>query len=83
MEKKYKKGVIENLKVSVPNRTIDNVTVENLTMLLRCCGFYLSDDEVDHIIDMFELLETKGDDVTLKDIHGLKCDWKMHSLFKH
>ena len=54
------------------NKTIDNVTTVLLELACRIVGIQLSFKEVDLIIDIVELIEEKGGDVTLRDITSLK-----------
>lgn len=57
-------------------KPIDNVTTTNLDLALRMCRISIPIDVVDKIIDLVELLEEKGDQVTLKDITELQIEWK-------
>ena len=54
------------------NKTIDNVTTVLLELACRIVGIQLSFKEVDLIIDIVELIEEKGGDVTLRDMISLK-----------
>jgi len=55
---------------------IDNVTVKNLGSALRMCHIQLTEDVIDKIIDLVELIETKGDDTSISDIFELQDSWK-------
>jgi hypothetical protein len=57
-------------------RLIDKVTVKNLDVSLRMVGIYLDNILIDKIIDLVELIEDKGDKVTIKDISKLESEWK-------
>ena len=65
-------------------KPIDRVTVTNLDTALRLCGIEIHKDILDKVIDMTELIEDKGDFVTLKDIAKLRISWsdKDHSWLK-
>jgi hypothetical protein len=54
---------------------IDNVTTTNLDMVLRMVGYQLDRQLIDKIIDMVELIEIKGDHVSLKDVSKLQAGW--------
>jgi uncharacterized protein YnzC (UPF0291/DUF896 family) len=54
---------------------IDLVTVKNLDMALRMCKIEISETILDKVIDLVELIENKGDDVTIKDICELQAEW--------
>ena len=69
---KNKKALSKNLL------NIDKVTTTNLDIILGICGIHLSKDLIDKIIDMVELIETKGDNVSIKDIIKLKSEWSNH-----
>ncbi len=57
--------------------SIDNVTTNNLKATLEIIGIYhISDESLDKIIDIVELLEMKGNQTTLNDIFLLKKNWK-------
>jgi len=57
-------------------RLIDKVTVPNLDFVLTACKINLSDELLDNIIDLVELLEDKGDYVSFNDICKLQSEWK-------
>lgn len=54
---------------------IDKVTVTNLDLSLRMVGIHLSKTTIDKIIDLVELIEEKGDNVSIKDITTLQKTW--------
>ncbi len=56
-------------------KTIENVTVENLKAALRQVGIEVNAVILDRIIDVVELLEMKGSQTTIKDLHDLKKEW--------
>jgi hypothetical protein len=56
-------------------KAIDKVTVTNLDIALRMCKIQVCPDLLDKIIDLVELIEEKGDDVTIKDICALQALW--------
>ncbi len=58
---------------------IDKVTTRNLDIALRMVGIQLDINIIDKVIDLVELIENKGDDVTIKDIVSLQQTWKRHS----
>lgn len=60
-------------------KLIDNVTVTNLDAALRVCHVELTAAILDRVIDLVELIEEKGDDVTLKDLAALQQSWKQLS----
>lgn len=62
-------------KKSTPIRLIDKVTTTNLDIALRMVGYKLDVEFIDQIIDLVELIEDKGDDVSIKDISKLQADW--------
>jgi predicted RNA-binding protein len=49
-------------------KPIDRVTTNNLDAALRMCNVEIHVRTLDLIIDLVELLEDKGDKVTIKDI---------------
>lgn len=61
--------------MSDTRKPIDKVTVDLFDTTLRGCGINLSKHTQDKILDIIELLEDKGDDVTLKDICKLQAEW--------
>lgn len=56
-------------------KPIDKVTVTNLDISLRMVGIRLDRDLIDKIIDLVELIEDKGDLVTIRDITYLQSEW--------
>ena len=54
------------------DKSIDNVTPILLELACRMVGIHLSFKEIDIIIDIVELIEEKGGDVTLQDVISLK-----------
>jgi len=69
-------GFIKNLDIQrVSNRLIDKVTVTNLDLAFRMVGISCDKETVDKIIDLVELIESKGDDTSMKDVIELKGDW--------
>lgn len=57
-------------------RLIDKVTVTNLDLALRMCNIHINAEVLDMIIDLVELIEEKGDDVTISDICKQQEIWK-------
>lgn len=57
-------------------RPIDEVTTEILDVALRMVGIQLSRIIIDRVIDVVELIETKGGKVSLKDTTKLQAEWK-------
>lgn len=55
---------------------IDKVTVQNLDIALRMCNIQIDKTLLDRIIDVVELIEEKGDDVSIKDVAKLKAEWE-------
>ena len=58
----------------ITEKPIDKVTVANLDIALRRVGITLDHKTIDIIIDMVELIETKGDNTSIDDICALQ--WK-------
>lgn len=54
---------------------IDKVTTKNLDIALRMVGIQLDVNIIDKVIDLVELIENKGDDVTIKDVVSLQQTW--------
>ena len=54
---------------------IDKVTTKILDIALRMVGIQLDVNIIDKVIDLVELIENKGDDVTIKDIVSLQQTW--------
>ena len=59
---------------------IDKVTIKILDIALRMVGIQLDINIIDKVIDLVELIENKGDDVTIKDIVSLQQTWQRHIL---
>jgi hypothetical protein len=57
------------------DKNIDKVTVDNLGKALKAVGINMSDELIDNIIDLVELIEEKGDETTLKDLSDLQAIW--------
>lgn len=68
------------LKESKP---IDKVHTDLLDMALRSCNIEIHPDILDRVIDVVELLEEKGEEVSIKDICELKAEWKEHKKTKN
>lgn len=64
------------------SKSIDQVTTDILGMVLRSCGIVIDEDILDKIIDAVELIEEKGEEVSLKDINNLKSEWENHTEIK-
>jgi hypothetical protein len=62
--------------LGIGNRLIDKVTVDNLDIALRMCDIKLDKMVIDKIIDIVEIIEDKGDDVTIKDMCQLQSEWE-------
>ena len=62
---------------------IDKVTTKNLDIALRMVGIQLDVNIIDKVIDLVELIENKGDYVTIKDIISLQQTWSRHSEAFH
>ena len=70
-------------KKAIEKLPIDKVTTENLDIALRIVGIQLDVNIIDRVIDLVELIENKGDDVTIKDIISLQQTWSRHSEAFH
>lgn len=57
-------------------KPIDKVTIERLDMVLRMCNIQLHHTLIDKIIDSVELIEEKGESVTLMDVCKMRSQWK-------
>jgi len=68
---------MEDLRIQKP---IDNVTVELLSVSLRLIGIDIPKPVLDKMIDIVELIEDKGETVSLKDICELETSWKESNL---
>lgn len=58
------------------DKSIDKVTVTNLDLALRMVGITFDHKTIDKIIDLVELIEEKGDEVSIKDICELQASWQ-------
>jgi len=68
--------LVKNLTIPVvSSRLIDKVTVTNLDLALRMVGISFDLKTIDKIIDLVELIESKGDDTNIMDICKLKAEW--------
>jgi len=56
-------------------KPIDKVTIEYLDAALRICDIKLSLDLLDKILDLVELIEESGGEVSLKDVLILQASW--------
>lgn len=56
--------------------SVDKVTIERLDLCLRMCGYRVEKEFIDKIIDLVELIEEKGDLVSIKDICKLEVAWE-------
>lgn len=63
-------------------KSIDNVTVENLSIALNCQGINLPTEILDQIIDTVELLEEKGCNSTIEDISEIMTEYKNRNTVK-
>lgn len=69
--------VIEEMdKKAIEKLPIDKVTTKILDIALRMVGIQLDVNIIDKVIDLVELIENKGDDVSIKDIVSLQQTWK-------
>ena len=73
---------VMNKKAS-EKRPIDKVTTRNLDIALRMVGIQLDISIIDKVIDLVELIENKGDDVSIKDVVSLQQTWSRHSQAFH
>jgi len=64
-------------------KPIDKVTVTNLDIALRMCTIEINKSILDKIIDLVELIESKGDEVTIKDICRLQSKWNQLSKLQN
>lgn len=58
-----------------PDKPIDKVTTNLLDAALRAVGIQISEHLLDRIIDVVELIEDKGEQVSLKDLSELQELW--------
>lgn len=54
---------------------INKVTTTNLDIALRMCGIEINKAILDKTIDLVELIEEKGDDVSISNICKLQAAW--------
>lgn len=57
-------------------QSIDNVTTKILDKALRMCNIEINYQILDKIIDLVELIEIKGDLVSIKNICNLQEEWE-------
>lgn len=60
------------LSYSNISKSIDKVSTEYLDIALRMYGIELNKEIVDIVIDLVELIEEKGGDISISDISKLK-----------
>jgi len=65
-------SLIHEGKSEIP---INKVTTTYLDIALRMCGINLEIAVIDKIIDLVELIEQKGGEVSIEDICKLQADW--------
>jgi uncharacterized protein YnzC (UPF0291/DUF896 family) len=63
-------------------KSIDRVTVTNLDIALRMCHIEINKSILDKVIDLVELIEEKGQDVSIQDICELEASWKSLGAMK-
>lgn len=56
-------------------KPINKVTVTNLDIALRMCNIQLNKSIIDKILDLVELIEERGDAVTIADVCRLQAAW--------
>ena len=61
--------------MKINEKPIDKVTTDYLDIALRMVGISLDLKLIDKIIDLVELIEEKGGDVSISDITELKSHW--------
>jgi hypothetical protein len=61
---------------------INKVTTTNLDIALRMCGIEINKAILDKVIDLVELIEDKGDEVSISDICKLELAWKQLAQLK-
>ena len=62
--------------ISTRTKSIDNVTTDILDVALRASDIKLPIDIIDKIIDIVELIEEKGNNTNIQDIHKLQTEWE-------
>jgi hypothetical protein len=72
-------GLFENAIIPA-EKPIDKVTTKRLDIALRMIGVNLPIELIDNIIDLVELIEDKGEEVTLKDICDLQSGWEQSNV---
>ena len=55
----------------------NNVTRTNLNLALRMVNIQISEGLLDQVVDVVELIERKGDDVSIMDICELQRTWEV------
>lgn len=60
------------------DQPIDKVTTELLDVACRMSGVFIDKSALDKIIDLIELIEQKGELVSIKDISILQAQWDNH-----
>ena len=63
-------------------KPIDNVTIKNLGAALRVCNVDLDDKTLDLIIEIVEMIEEKGDDLSIIEIKRLESELELMRSFK-
>lgn len=63
---------MENNIERIIEKPIDNVTVDNLYSCLQFLKIEVAPAALDLIIDLVEILEEKGDEISLNDLNFLK-----------
>lgn len=56
---------------------INKVTKTNLDISLRMCGYQLDKNVIDIIVDLVELIEEKGDAISIRDVRKLRSFFKI------
>jgi hypothetical protein len=62
--------------MSKTDKPINKVTTTNLDIALRMCGIEINKSIIDKIIDLVELIEEKGDEVSIQDLCKLQASWE-------
>lgn len=75
MKKKTTKEKPKTKTIPARDRLIDKVTTKRLDTVLRMAGYELNKTLIDRIIDLVELIEDKGDNVSLRDVYELQEEW--------
>lgn len=67
----------EKENIGIDLKSIDKVTITNLKLAFKICNIPIFKNEtIDKIIDIIELLEEKGNDITIGDFNNLKKEWE-------